>query len=387
MPPDLALFPGGSPRYAGRNFRSDDLSPASSTPNDTKPSPAGLGKLPAAVQWCLVGCLSIATTAPLEIAGFPAALLMGPMLAGIFAALAGSTIRLPRIFFFAVQVVLALMIATMVSKDFVGTFAENWLLVLFVVLSVIGVSTLSGWMIARTGILPGTTAIWGSSAGAASTMLMMAEAYGADARLVAFMQYLRVVFVASLATLVAHFGGHDGATVPPHAWFEPVPALPLVAMLAIGIVAGLTGQKLRIPAGAFLVPFALASFLNSSGTVTIELPHWLLAAAFTLLGWNIGLGFTRAILLHARRALLPTVVSIIALISFSGLLAGLLILLLEIDPLTAYLATSPGGLDSIAVIAASAKVDVAFVMTLQTARLILVTLIGPWLARFMADRA
>ncbi len=186
---------------------------------------------------------------------------------------------------------------------------------------------------------------------------------------------------------MAHFGGHDGVAIPPHAWFEPVAALPLIAMLAIGIVTGLIGQKLRVPAGAFLVPFAIASVLNSSGTITIELPQWLLAVAFTLLGWNIGLGFTRAILLHARRALLPTVVSIIALISFSGLLAGLLILLLGVDPLTAYLATSPGGLDSIAVIAASSNVDIAFVMTLQTARLILVTLIGPWLARFVADRA
>ncbi len=383
----MALFAEDPPRYAGRNLRSDDLTRASRTPNETAPTPGGLGKWPAVAQWCLVGGLSLVTTVPLEIAGFPAALLMGPMLAGIFAALGGSTIRLPRIFFFAVQVVLALMIATMVSEDFVGTFTKNWPVVLLVVLSVIAVSTLSGWLIARTGILPGTTAIWGSSAGAASTMLMMAEAYGADARLVAFMQYLRVVFVASLATLVAHFGGHDGVTVPPHAWFEPVPMLPLAAMLAIGILAGLAGQKLRIPAGAFLVPFALASMLNASGTVTVALPQWLLAAAFTLLGWNIGLGFTRTILLHARRALLPTVASIVALIGFSGLLAGLLILLLEIDPLTAYLATSPGGLDSIAVIAASAKVDVAFVMTLQTARLILVSLIGPWLARFMADRA
>jgi membrane AbrB-like protein len=258
---------------------------------------------------------------------------------------------------------------------------------IFVVLSIIGVSTLSGWLIARTGILPGTTAIWGSSAGAASTMMLMAEAYGADARLVAFMQYLRVVFVASFAILVAHFGGHGGTSVPPHAWFEPVPALPLAAILAIAVLCALLGQKLRIPAGAFLIPFAVGSVLNSSGTIAIELPQWLLAAAFTLLGWNIGLGFTRAILLHARRALLPTVVSIIALISFSGLLAGMLILVLGIDPLTAYLSTSPGGLDSIAVIAASSNVDVAFVMTLQTARLILVTLIGPWLARFVADRA
>ena len=369
-----------------RTFRSDDLPPASPRSNGSTNTPSGLGRLPAWLQWLFVGCLSIATTAPLELAGFPAGLLMGPMLAGIVVALSGGTIRLPRFFFFLIQVVLALMIATMVSQDFVGTFLDNWPLMLFVVLSVIGVSTLSGWMIARTGILPGTTAIWGSSAGAASTMLMMAEAYGADARLVAFMQYLRVVFVASLATLVAHFGGHDGAAPPPHAWFAPVPALPLAIILVVGVLAGLAGQKLRIPAGAFLVPFAVASVANSSGTVAIELPQWLLAAAFTLLGWNIGLGFTRAILLHARRALLPTVASIVALIGFSGLLAGLLILLLGVDPLTAYLSTSPGGLDSIAVIAASSNVDVAFVMTLQTARLILVTLIGPWLARFVADR-
>ncbi|UDF28981.1 UNVERIFIED_ORG: AbrB family transcriptional regulator [Roseateles sp. XES5] len=363
------------------------MSPASRTPRDPTSTATGLGRWPAALQWGFVAGLSLITTVPLEIAGFPAALLMGPMLAGIFVALGGGTIRLPRLFFFGVQVVLALMIATMVSRDFLGTFLENWPLMLFVVLSVIGVSTLSGWLIARTGILPGTTAIWGSSAGAASTMLIMAEAYGADARLVAFMQYLRVLFVASLATLVAHFGGHDGAAIPPHAWFEPVPVLPLVAMLAIGLLAGIIGQKLRVPAGAFLVPFALASVLNSSGTVTIALPQWLLVIAFTLLGWNIGLGFTRAILLHARRALLPTIVSIVALISFSGLLAGLLILVLGIDPLTAYLSTSPGGLDSVAVIAASSNVDVAFVMTLQTARLILVSLIGPWLARFVADRA
>ncbi|WP_234185831.1 AbrB family transcriptional regulator [Shinella sp. NM-101] len=363
------------------------MSPASRTPNDSPTPPAGLARLPAPLQWGLVALLSIATTLPLEAAGFPAALLMGPMLAGILVAIGGGSIRLPRVFFFLVQVVLALMIATMVSQDFVGTFTRNWPLMLLVVLSVIGVSTLSGWLIARTGILPGTTAIWGSSAGAASTMMVMAEAYGADIRLVAFMQYLRVVFVASLATLVAHFGGHDGAAPPPHAWFEPVPMLPLAAMLAIGVLSGLVGQRLRIPAGAFLVPFAIASVLNSAGTVTIVLPQWLLVAAFTLLGWNIGLGFTRAILLHARRALLPTIVSIIALISFSGLLAGLLILVLGVDPLTAYLATSPGGLDSIAVIAASSKVDIAFVMTLQTARLILVTLIGPWLARFMADRS
>jgi uncharacterized membrane protein AbrB (regulator of aidB expression) len=68
-------------------------------------------------------------------------------------------------------------------------------------------------------------------------------------------------------------------------------------------------------------------------------------------------------------------------------LAALLVVLDDIDPLTAYLATSPGGADSAAIIAMASNVDVAFVMAMQTARLVLVLLIGPSLASFIARRA
>lgn len=40
----------------------------------------------------------------------------------------------------------------------------------------------------------------------------------------------------------------------------------------------------------------------------------------------------------------------------------------ECGPLTAYLATSPGGADSVAIIAASAHVEISFVMAMQLAR-------------------
>jgi membrane AbrB-like protein len=56
------------------------------------------------------------------------------------------------------------------------------------------------------------------------------------------------------------------------------------------------------------------------------------------------------------------------------------------DMLSAYLATSPGGADSVAIIAASSKVDLPFVMAMQTARFLLVLLIGPGLARTIARR-
>ena len=58
----------------------------------------------------------------------------------------------------------------------------------------------------------------------------------------------------------------------------------------------------------------------------------------------------------------------------------------NVDPLTAYLATSPGGSDSIAIIAASTDCDVSFVMAMQTVRMIAVLLLAPVLTKFIAER-
>jgi uncharacterized protein len=83
---------------------------------------------------------------------------------------------------------------------------------------------------------------------------------------------------------------------------------------------------------------------------------------------------------------LPQIVgSVIALMAFCGGMAWLLSHELGVDPLTAYLATSPGGMDSIAIIAAASdRVDISFVMALQSARLLVVLLLGPWLTKLVA---
>ncbi len=115
-----------------------------------------------------------------------------------------------------------------------------------------------------------------------------------------------------------------------------------------------------------LVPMVAGALLHGSGTMTIELPPLLLAASYAVVGWSIGVRFTRPILVHALRALPRVTASILALIAICGGFAWVLTWTAGIDPLTAYLATSPGGADSVAIIAASSNVDVPFVMALQT---------------------
>jgi hypothetical protein len=57
-------------------------------------------------------------------------------------------------------------------------------------------------------------------------MMVMADAYGADARLVAFMQYVRVVMVAIVASIIARLWVHAPAVAAaaPAVWFAPIHA-------------------------------------------------------------------------------------------------------------------------------------------------------------------
>jgi hypothetical protein len=90
--------------------------------------------------------------------------------------------------------------------------------------------------------------------------------------------------------------------------------------------------------------------------------------------------------MHAYRALPQVALSIFILMAVCAGLAFVLVRGAGIDPLTAYLATSPGGMDTVAIIAASSNVDVPFVMALQAVRLVIVLIAGPPLARFVAQR-
>jgi membrane AbrB-like protein len=216
-------------------------------------------------------------------------------------------------------------------------------------------------------------------------MMLMAEAYGADFRLVAFMQYLRVVMVAAVASFVSLIFVPSGGGRFSSGYFPPISLPDLTATAILAVIGGSIGLGLRIPAGALLGPLVLGAVLNVFGWVSIELPPIVLVASFALIGWNIGLRFTRDVLAAAARALPQCLAAIVLLMAFCGILAGTLTAFFHIDPLTAYLATSPGGIDAAAIIAASTKVDTPFVMALQTVRMIVLLLVGPYIARWMAS--
>ncbi|CAM5453803.1 membrane AbrB-like protein [Aquamicrobium terrae] len=339
-----------------------------------------------AAQWLLLALLSAGLAMGLEMASLPAAWLIGPMLAGILAGTNGATVRMPRPVFALAQAVIGCLIASSISPTIFGVVYADWPLFLGAVVATVAASSLLGWLISRWRVLPGTTAVWGSTPGAATAMVLMAGAFGADQRLVAFMQYLRVLLVSMTAALVARlFVDTSGAEVPAIVWFPPLQAGPFATTILVAVTGTLAGMALRLPSPHFLGTMILGTVLHLGFDAEFQLPQWLLAASYALIGWAIGLNFTRPVLRHAARALPQILGSIVALVAFCGGLGWLISSTLGIDPLSAYLATSPGGMDSVAIIAAAAQnVDISFIMALQTARFLVVLLLGPGLARLVA---
>lgn len=349
---------------------------------------AGSGRLagaPASLQWGVLLVLSLAFVAVALWVRLPAALMIGPMVAAVLIGTADGSIRVPMGPMIAVQGFIGFLMGRAIPLTFVEDLARDWPLVLMGLAGVIVAAGAIGLLLTRWGGLPGTTGVWGISAGASTPMIIMSEAYGGDPRIVAVMQQVRIILVIAIAAIVARiWTPADVMRSLQTVWFPAVDWGACLASVGIAVGGAFVAARLRVPAGPMLVPLALAVILQETGLLKIELPPLLLALCYAMVGWNVGLRFTRPILWYAFRALPIILAATLALIAACGLLAWAMVLVGRIDPLTAFLATSPGGADTIAIIAASSAVDMRFVMAMQTTRLIVVLLMAPSLSRLLA---
>jgi hypothetical protein len=85
--------------------------------------------------------------------------------------------------------------------------------------------------------------------------------------------------------------------------------------------------------------------------------------------------------------MLPVVLLlIVAMVAATAGLGALLAAFTSVDGLTAYLATTPGGLFAVLATAADSGSDVTYVMAVQLLRLVVILALTPLLARYLRAR-
>jgi hypothetical protein len=217
-------------------------------------------------------------------------------------------------------------------------------------------------------------------------MIALSVALGADARAVALMQYARIVTTVLSASLVGRIAIALSGGAPPPALSAIVAAPPSPAsylVTALVAAAGVaSGALTRIPAGVILGPMILGVVAAQLG-IPPAWPPGVGEAAYVLLGLSVGLMFDRVVLRTIRSQVPAMVASIFGLIITCACLGAVLSFLTNSNLVTGYLATTPGGLDSVAAIGLTSGADVSLMLAVQMVRLFSVILLGPSMARWL----
>jgi membrane AbrB-like protein len=343
-------------------------------------------------EWLLLLVSSILLVSAMRAVRLPAALMLGPMVAAIGFALCGAKARLSRTFALGAQTVLGCIIAKSFNSGLLGVLAIHWPTLVGLAAATLVMTAALGLLITRRGWLPGTAAIWGLSPGAASAMVLLADEHGADRRVVALMQYSRIILVAFAAIAVAQVLGHPGGSASRLApsggqslWSPPLHDLGFLEAIALALAGALSAKLTRQSSAALFVPAFGGAALQGAGLITIELPPLVPALAFGVIGWYVGLSFTREALVHCLKIFPRMMAAIVAMMVMCGLLSLLLAILIpNTDLLTAYLSMSPGGMDTAVVIATTTNVSLPLVLAAQLVRLIIVMFAGPSMAKVLA---
>jgi len=324
------------------------------------------------------------------LAGLPSPALFGGLLAGLVRALAlPGRIAVPGPATTTAQAVVGVAMGALIDLETLQTVAANWLPVLLVTVGTLALSLAAGQALRlQPGITP-VTGAFAMIAGGASGIIVMARELGADERMVAVLQYLRVLLIVVLMPVVATTlygaspGSGDAAGSGAMYW------LPAVALtLACGVAGLVVGRLVRLPVAALLGPMLAAAALELSGLVRgLEVPALLQSAAFLVIGLQVGISFTRASLRTIGRAL-PLALAVIAvLILASAGLGAVLAAATGASALDGYLATTPGGLYAVLATATGSGADATFVLAVQVLRLFVMLLSAPLVARWLRRHA
>ena len=336
-----------------------------------------------AASLVVLGALTAALALALDVVGLGSATLFAALLVGLAAALARpGAARFPRGSFVGAQALLGVTLGAYLDPDALSAVGGAWLPVALVSAGTLVVSMGVGLLLERRTELDRPTATLGMIAGGASGIVGMADEIGGDDRLVAFMQYLRVLVTVLLTPLIAAaWGGGEGISAPS----EAILAAPSDWLItaAIAPLAAVAARRLGVPAGTLMGPMVVAGALTLAG-VEFVVPPVVREVAFALIGLQVGLRFTTDTVRQMGRLLGPVLVGVLGLLVACFGLAVLLHLLSDISLRDAYLATTPGGIYAVLAVAFGSGANITFIVAVQSLRVIVSVVLAPLAVRRLA---
>jgi hypothetical protein len=347
--------------------------------------------------WGTLGGLSLGAGWGLAATGIPAAWFLGPMaVAGVMACMSTENVSLPGQAALVSQAIIGSVMSAALTPEALAVLLRSWLAILLVLVGLLFLTVVSGGVLSRLGQIDLTTAMLSVlPGGGPAGMSAVSDDLKGDTRLVALMQTMRVMLVIGSMAIVAaavmpEASPGSASTVPTSAAPASSSIGAYVHLLGRYGVAAVTaamgawaGLRLRLPAGAMVGPALLGAVAGLLGVPHAEWPSFVLALSYAALGVSVGLRFDLQAFRATRRLVLPFLVCTLGIIGGAAMMGWVLVALTGTDWFSAYLATTPGGINIAVILALDSGANVTLVLGFSLVRFLLVMLAGPPLVRWL----
>jgi membrane AbrB-like protein len=338
---------------------------------------------PSLAGWTLfTAAIAAAGGAGFAALGWPAAWLMGAMIATAAAALAGLEVGLAPSLREVAFVLLGISIGSSVTPESLGAMAAWPGSVALLVLSVAATMGAAAAYLERVHGWDPVTARFAAMPGAFSSTVVIAATSSADLPRVILAQSLRVfTLVALMPPFLALIGG--GGRAPAVAALpEASTAAESIAVFAVSVGAAAALKRLGVPAGTLLGAMLASALLHATGLVHGRFPQPLTVVGLVATGAVIGARFRGTTLDTVRRTVPGAAASVLLALAISAAIAGLGAWLIGLPFGQLWLAYAPGGVEAMAAMALALALDPAFVGAHHVLRILGLNAVSPlWLRR------
>jgi membrane AbrB-like protein len=235
----------------------------------------------------------------------------------------------------------------------------------------------------RVGGIDKVTAFYGSAPGGLIETVVMGEEAGADAALLAALQFLRLILTIILVPigftiLTGTAVGSGGGAVIGAGY--ALSAGDWAILAACGVVGAIAGKRIGLPAGLVMGPFILSGLVHLLGWVEGAPPSWLLSITQLVIGTSLGARFVGRPPSLIWQAIRVSLVSVLAILALAGAVAYGLSGVIGERWEAVFLAFAPGGLAEMALIALSLETSVIYVTIHHVMRIMLAVTVAKLLS-------
>jgi len=236
----------------------------------------------------------------------------------------------------------------------------------------------------RLGGLDKPTAVYAVAVGASAEMTLQAQRAGADAALVASAHAVRIIWVVSLASVIAQWSGEHGTNYLSTAT-APLPWAFGALFLVLAPAAAWLANRIHLPNGWLLGPVIMAGAFAAYG-LNAKMYAPVVIGAQVLIGWSLGQHMTRQFFIKSPRLLLAATFVTLAMLTICLALAWGLSRVAGVSLLTAFLSLAPGGTAEMAIVANNFGIGAPIVTTFHFFRVMTMIVAMKWIAEFSLRR-